>query len=256
MLPKISIITPSYNQGKYIERTIKSVLNQNYPNLEYIVMDGGSTDNTISILKKYSHKIIWQSKKDDGQGGAINQGFKKATGEILSYLNSDDTLEPGALEIVAQKYLDNPQLGWFVGKCRIINEKDMEIRKFITVYKNYWLSHYHRYGLLVLNFISQPAVFITNAVYKKTGEFNPKEYFEIDYDYWLRLSKKYSPIIIDYYLANFRAHKASRTSSDTLHFWQEIRTARKYTNNPFLIGLHLINYISILLGYLTLFKIK
>ena len=104
---KISVITPSYNQAQFIERTILSVLNQNYPNLEYIIMDGGSTDNTVEILKKYSDKIIWKSEKDNGQSGAINKGLKMATGDIVTYLNSDDIYELGTFEKIAEFFQKN-----------------------------------------------------------------------------------------------------------------------------------------------------
>ena len=119
---KISIITPSYNQAQFIERTILSVLNQDYKDIEYIIMDGGSTDGTVEILKKYSDHIIWKSEKDNGQSDAINKGLKMATGDIVAYLNSDDTYQPGAFKEVATFFEKNPDKKWVYGKCLIINE--------------------------------------------------------------------------------------------------------------------------------------
>ncbi len=253
--PLISIVTPSFNQAEFVERTIKSVVEQDYPNLEYIVMDGGSTDGTIEILKKYSQKIIWHSEKDKGQGDAINKGMKLAKGEIFGYLNSDDTLEPGALKTVADFFTKNPKKRWVFGKCRIINEKDREIRKSITAYKNFWLNCYHYNTLLVLNYISQPAVFWRREAYEKTALFNNRYFWALDYDYWLRLGKRYPPGFINHYLANFRVHKRSKTSIGVKNFLEEVEVAKKYTQNPLIIGLHYLNFVSIVFGYTLLSRL-
>ena len=252
-LPKISVITPSFNQAEFIERTIQSVLSQDYSNLEYIVMDGGSTDGTVEILKKYGKRIIWFSEKDKGQAEAVNKGLKIATGEIMAYLNSDDTYEPETLKLIADFFIKRPETMWVFGKCRIIDENDREIRKTITAYKNFWLRRYNYKTLLILNYISQPAVFWQRKAYENIGEFNLEEFWELDYDYWLRLGKRYQPGFIDEYLANFRVHQKAKTSVGVKHFWQEVEVAKKYTKNPGLIGLHCLNFWSIVLGY-TLFK--
>jgi glycosyltransferase involved in cell wall biosynthesis len=122
--PKITIITPSFNQGKYIERTIQSVLSQDYPNLEYIIIDGGSTDQTVDIIKKYErHLKYWVSEKDNGQSHAINKGLKYATGDIINWLNSDDYLEPQALNVIAESF--NSDIDIFCGYANLIYDKNI-----------------------------------------------------------------------------------------------------------------------------------
>src|SRR3990167_5455104 len=138
--PKISIVTPSFNQGKFIEKTITSILNQKYPNLEYIVMYGGSSDNTLNILKKYRNRIIYTSRKDNGQSDALNMGFKKTTGEIVGFVNSDDYLEEGSLFRIGEFFAKNPEAYWVTGKCFIVDHENREVRKLVTLYKNLLLK--------------------------------------------------------------------------------------------------------------------
>lgn len=159
MHPKISIITPSLNQGDFIEQTILSVLSQDYPNLEYLIVDGGSLDATLDVLAKYSGKVTWISEADKGQTEAINKGLRRATGSIVSYLNADDLLLPGTLKRVEQAFINHPQTYWVTGKCRIVDEENNEIRRPITVYKNILLGLHSFSSLLMTNYISQPATF-------------------------------------------------------------------------------------------------
>lgn len=252
---KISIVTPSYNQAQFIERTIMSVLSQNHPDLEYIVIDGGSTDGTVEILKKYSDKIIWKSEKDNGQSDAINKGLKIATGDIVAYLNSDDTYEPGALKKIAE-FFQNPPAGepdkkWVYGKCKIIDENDKEIRKPITAYKNLLLKNYNYSKLLSENFISQPATFWKRELLNKIGYFNEAEHFCMDYEYWLRIGKKYPAGVINEYLANFRYHTTSKSGSvNKKQFRDELRLAEKFGKEyPLSILLHKFNYFKIVFIY-------
>jgi len=248
--PRISIITPSFNQGGFIERTIESVLSQNYPKLEYIVMDGGSTDETIKILKSYGKKIIWKSEKDKGQAEAVNKGLKIATGEIVAYLNSDDIYEKNTLFKVANYFLKDPERKWIFAKCRIIDKNGKEIRKGITGYKNFFLKRYNYNTLLILNYISQPAVFWKKEVVKEIGYFKTGEYYNLDYEYWLRIGKKFKPGFINEYLASFRVHnKAKSGSSFFNHYWQEFRVAGRFTKNPLILSLHFLNFLTIILIY-------
>ena len=255
---KVSIITPSHNQVAFIERTILSVLNQNYSDLEYIIMDGGSTDGTIEILKKYSARIIWKSEKDNGQSNAINKGLRMATGDIVAYLNSDDTYEPGALKKVIDFFEKNPDKKWAHGKCRIINEKDKEIHRPITWYKNFLLKKYNYAKLLSENFISQPATFWKKELHQEFGYLNEKEYFCMDYEFWLRIGQKYPAGIVNSYLANFRYYANSKSGGiNKKQFQDELSIAKKFgTNHPLSIFLHKINYYKITFCYsiLNLFK--
>ena len=127
-LPRITIITPSYNQGEFIEQTIESILSQGYPDLEYIVMDGGSTDETVNILEKYEGQLYWVSEKDRGQAHAINKGWHRATGDIYAWLNADDLLNPGALTKVAREFSD-PKTHWLCGAADVINAAGHKIKQ-------------------------------------------------------------------------------------------------------------------------------
>jgi len=189
-LPRISIITPSYNQGSFIEETILSVLNQKYSNLEYFVIDGGSTDNTVEIIKKYESQITyWISEKDKGQTHAINKGLAKATGDIIAYINSDDYYLPGSFHLVAEEFLKRPNADIIHGICRYVNERGDKIGQqlasitrfdeIIDLWGVWWKGR---------NFV-QPEVFWTKKAFANIGYFNEKLYYVMDYEYWLRILK-------------------------------------------------------------------
>lgn len=250
-LPKISVITPSLNQGRYIERTIRSVLDQNYPNLEYIVVDGGSTDGTLEILKRYGSRLTWISEKDSGQSDGINKGMRTATGDIIAYLNSDDAYTPGALATVAQYFAADPSLMWLTGRCRIMGEDDHEVRSVITAYKNFLLEHYRYKLLLIANPISQPATFWKKEVVEEIGFFDPGEALVMDYDYWLRVGKRYQPAIVQKNLAAFRVHPQSKTSLGRfLMIQRECAVSRKYSRSVFINLLHYLHAFGMGIAYL------
>lgn len=183
--PKISIITPSYNQGQFIEQTILSVLGQQYPNVEYIIMDGGSTDNTVEIIKKYEHQIsYWQSKKDGGQSIAINDGFKKSTGDILYWLNSDDMLMPGALFRMANYFLLNPNAIYF-GNCLHFNEKSGGIYPYGSNVQ----ERFFKYPLSLVDTIIQPSSFWSKSIWQKVGLLREDLHFGFDWEWFLRAER-------------------------------------------------------------------
>jgi glycosyltransferase involved in cell wall biosynthesis len=238
-LPKISVITPTLNQVQFIEATIRSVLGQGYPNLEYLILDGGSTDGTVEILRKYEgERLHWISQKDGGQSNAINQGFHRATGDILAYLNSDDLYEPGALHAVGGYFARHPEAGWVTGKCRIIDGEGREIRRPITAYKNFWLRFGSYRVLQVLDYISQPATFWARRVIDRVGLLDEHEHLSMDYDYSLRVGVHFPLCFINTYLASFRVHPASKSRKIREHFNSDLMIARRYSNSRLMSRLH------------------
>ncbi|MGB7875552.1 MAG: glycosyltransferase family 2 protein [Anaerolineales bacterium] len=212
--PRISIVTPSLNQGNFIETTIQSVLSQKYPNLEYLIIDGGSTDDTLSILNSFNRQVKWISEKDNGQTDAINKGLRLVTGEIVAYLNADDVLLPGSLVDVAKIFMEHPEVQWLTGRCKIIDDNGVAVRGVISLYKNLLLYSSSFRILLVTNYISQPATFWCTEVLNLCGLFDSKFNYVMDYDYWLRIWKKVdAPYIYHQDLAGFRIQRNSKTTS-------------------------------------------
>jgi glycosyltransferase involved in cell wall biosynthesis len=247
---KISIIIPSYNASEFIEKTIQSILGQDYPEVECIVIDGGSTDGTLDILEKYEGKIIWTSEKDKGESDAINKGLRLASGDIVAYIDADDVYENGCFQKVANFFEKNPRVKWVCGKCKIINENGLEIRKPITSFKNFWLKRYSYKKLLVMNFIPQPAVFWRKELTNEIGLFNVTEHFVMDREYWFRAGTKYNLGFIDHYVASWRMHPRSKS---VLYFFREakdsLRIANKYAD------LRKPKILIILMQYLVFFSV-
>ncbi len=211
--PRISIVTPSYNQGRFIEETIRSVLLQNYPNLEYIVIDGGSTDNTTDIIKKYDRWITyWVSEKDNGQSEAINKGFEIATGEVLTWLNSDDWYEPGCLYEIGCQFV-NGVVQVVNGDCRFHYE-DSPSRDFTLRYGKvdedrllcYWSK-------LRWSNPPQPSVFFSKVALQKVGSLDVSLHYSMDHDLWLRLIRFYNFTYLPKIISNFRFHDSSKSFS-------------------------------------------
>lgn len=216
-LPLVTIVTPSYNQGRFIEETILSVLNQDYPNIEYIVMDGGSTDETCDILKKYSDRITWFSKKDNGQTDAINKGLRLAKGEILAYLNSDDTYLSGAIT-KAVMYLTSeyPKEKFVYGEGYHISAKGEIIERYPTEPFNFE-------RLTETCYICQPTTFWKREVIETIGLFDEKLHYAMDYDYWIRIVKQFgAPGYLKDYIANSRFYPETKTMSKRLEAHAEI----------------------------------
>lgn len=247
--PKISIVVPSFNKVDFVEETLKSIVNQKYPRLEVIVQDGGSTDGTLEILKKYARKypkiFNLESKKDKGQLDAINKGLSKATGEIVSFINADDIYEKGALRKVAEAYLKNPEALWFAGKGRVIDKKGKEIAKIATWYKSFLLSLNKKYFILVLNYLMQPSVFLTRKAYQKYGPFTGTKTAVMEYDLWLKLFQVQKPVVIPFFLSSFRLYPGSISTSKIKEMMKEDeKIVKKYTRNPLIILFHRIHNLA------------
>lgn len=253
MPPRISVIVPSYNMADYIGDTISSVVDQGYPDCECLVMDGGSTDGTIEILKRFGDRITWVSEKDNGQSDAINKGLRLASGDIVTYLNADDVYEKDCLGKVAGYFEKNPDVMWLYGKCRIVDRLGREVRRPVTWYKNFWQRRYSYLALLVTDFIAQPAAFWRRQLTEEMGLFDVDEHLVMEYEYWLRIGAKYQPGFIDDYLARFRLHPVSKSAtrfSDAAR--SAFRVARRYAagqGRGFLVPLQYLNYLTVVSVY-------
>jgi glycosyltransferase involved in cell wall biosynthesis len=207
MNPRISIITPSYNQVGFIERTMVSVLNQGYPNLEYIVMDGGSTDGTVEVIKRYSNQLAyWVSAPDDGQADAIRRGFEMSEGEILGYVNSDDLLLSGSLEHVAMQFQQHPEANFLAGGFSDIDEHGH------VTWCHWPVTPTFERLLLAGFYIGQPACYWTRQAYKRAGGIDTSFQFTMDYDLFLRILQKDRAIATNRLLACFRSHPESKSA--------------------------------------------
>jgi glycosyltransferase involved in cell wall biosynthesis len=223
-LPKISIVTPSYNQAAFLEKTILSVLTQNYLNLEYIIIDGGSTDGSLKIIKKYQkHLTYWQSKKDHGQADAVQQGFNRSTGKIMCWLNSDDILLPGTLKVVAGIFQQFPQIAWFTSRHLSINTNDNIV---IVGNRAGRLSSLIRLGLYhgkALGFIPQEGTFWRRQLYQASGNYIDNKYYCLDFKLWQRFANHACLVTLNIPLSAFRITPTQKTNpAEKNKYYQEI----------------------------------
>ncbi len=221
MLPRISVVTPSYNQAEYLEQTILSVLGQGYPNLEYIVMDGGSSDDSAAIIQRYeSHLAFWVSEKDNGQAAAINRGFGQATGDIICWLNSDDFFLPGILHRVAKELTSGPDL--IYGDCISFSQKGA--RSVINR-----PPAYDRELLGMWDYIVQPSSFWTRSLWEKAGVLNEGLHYAFDWEWFLRASQNGRFQKCDTIFSAYRFHESHKSSSGGDKRGREIcDVAKKY----------------------------
>lgn len=232
--PRITVVTPSFNQAPYIEQTLCSVLDQGYPNLEYIVIDGGSTDGSADIIRRYADRLTyWVSEPDQGQTHAINKGMARATGELRAYLNSDDLYVPGALELVAEAYSKHPGADLFYGDCRVIDEEGQNIggrrasisrfEEILDLWGVWWQTR---------NFV-QPEVFWTRRIAEKIGPLRDELHFVMDYDYWTRMlrvgAKAYG---IESELACFRMTSTQKSNLKDRSASEILAVVKEYLWDP------------------------
>jgi glycosyltransferase involved in cell wall biosynthesis len=227
-LPKISVVTPSYNQGQFLEQAIRSVLLQNYPNLELIIIDGGSTDNSIEIIKKYDPWIdYWVSEEDRGQGHAINKGIKKATGEIIFWLNSDDILLPNAFFYAAKYFINNKNTKMVIGQSYIINEKS----EIIGELKSYF-SDWEELATEPQNKIRQVSTFFSRSLFNEYGLIDECLNISMDSDILIRFTKFEIPLIVNNYFSAYRQHPSAKSSLLLLQGYEETDSKRmKYLDS-------------------------
>lgn len=268
-LPLVSIVTPSFNQADYLDATIKSVLEQSYPHIEYIVIDGGSTDGSVDVIQKYAsnsaqaavpgggkqfkHSInFWVSEQDKGQTDAINKGFAKAKGDIFAWINSDDTYaNPNAVADAMNFLITHPDIAMVYADCNFIDEQGKIIGKFAsrqTDYAKLRTGYVH---------IPQQTMFFRAKYWKELGPLDPSFYFAMDYDLWVRIAK-HAPI---QYLpgkiwANFRIHTSSKTNVNDERGWKEMPRVHYRDGGSFFAPIVAKYYLRKVIGPLWKWRIK
>jgi glycosyltransferase involved in cell wall biosynthesis len=222
-MPLFSIVTITYNSCRYLEETLKSVLSEEFSDFEYIIVDGGSTDGTLDIIKSYAaldKRIRWISEPDKGIADAMNKGILMATGEVVAHLHADDTYLDGTLSAVADRFAEQ-HTRWLTGRIRCVNTAGENL--YDTALKN----SYDLPDILYGNIISHPATFIRRSLFNEVGVFNIKYRYSMDYDLWLRISILEPPAVIDRVLATFRVHPDSLSSANILAAMDEEHSIRR-----------------------------
>lgn len=204
--PRVSIVTPSYNQGHFIEETIRSVLLQGYPDLEYIVIDGGSSDFSSRLIRKYEAWLsYWVSEPDRGQTEAIKKGWSRATGDILAYINADDSYLQGAVSTAMDAFCARPDAGMVYGTAVIVDDAGSELRAWQA--QPFDLRHM----LTVGSIVPQPSTFFSATALERVGSLNDEWQMIMDYELCIRLGMRYPAICVPRTLARFRAHDESKS---------------------------------------------
>ncbi|MEI6491520.1 MAG: glycosyltransferase family 2 protein [Verrucomicrobiota bacterium] len=221
-LPSISIVTPSYNQGAYLEQTIKSVCNQNYPRLSYAVVDGGSSDGSCDVINRYRAFLSYTvSEKDRGQSDAIAKGMRHVSGEIQAYLNSDDLLAPGVLRFVGSYFAEHPDVDVVYGHRIIVNHNAEEIGRWI-------LPRHYPESIIHFDFVPQETMFWRKSIAERIGGINPDLHYVMDWDFLLRLQNAGGTIRrLPYFMGCFRAHEVQKSQSGSEVGKQEILDVMK-----------------------------
>lgn len=235
--PLVSIVTPSYNQAAFLEQTLRSVLEQDYPAIEYLVADGGSTDGSVDILERYASKLAWWvSEKDHGQAEAINKGFARAKGKYVAWVNSDDYYEPGAIKAAVEVLEANPQLGMVFGDVQVV-DKDGRVLNNL---------HYGNWGLnelMTFHIIGQPSVFMRREVLEKAGHLDLSYHFMLDHQLWLRMGLQAPMQYIPRLMAGAHYHEDCKNLQQAAEFGKEayriadwMRSALEFTDRMALLA--------------------
>lgn len=216
-LPLVSIVTPSYNQVEYLEETIQSILTQDYPLIEYIIIDGGSTDGSLKVIQRYADRLAhWVSESDLGQTDAINKGFGLATGSIYAWLNSDDTYNPGAVREAVDYLRMHPEVGMVYGSAYYIDGQGERVGRYPAKATDY---NGLRRGV---NTVCQQSMFFRAELWDEVGPLDPSFYYAMDYDLWVRLARIAPIAFNDRFWANFRLHADSKSMTAAARCWPEI----------------------------------
>lgn len=223
-MSKISIVTPSFNQAQYLRRTIESVLNQGEVDLEYIIMDGCSTDGSVDILSEYGSRARIVIEKDKGQADAIAKGFAMASGDILAWLNSDDMYLPGTLAKVADAFRKGDE--FLYSHVIIVDAEDRELRRRVALPVGFDDLYFGQYT------IPQETTFFSRRLYMESGGVNPSYTYAMDYDLWLRMARIREPRLLDDYLACFRFHQGQKSSHTNLYVREAQQARKKLADGP------------------------
>lgn len=216
--PRVTVVTPSYNQGEYLEETLRSVLLQGYPDLEYIVVDGGSRDGSVDVIRRYEPWLTyWVSERDSGQSEAINKGLARCTGTILAWLNSDDRLQPGAMQAMVRALMAQPPVGVMYGDYAEIDERGELLGRHRA-------PAFDIRRQVVRQLIPQPAAFFRRAVWEQVGPLNPEFHYIMDRDLWTRAALYWPIVHVPVSMADMRIHSVSKTVAQTERFMLEAET--------------------------------
>ena len=229
--PGVSVVTPSFNQGQYIEETIRSVLLQGYPNLEYMIVDGGSTDGSVDIIRKYEPWLAhWVSEPDRGQSHAINKGWSRATGEVLAWLNSDDVYVQGAVGTAVNALSQHPEVAVVYSNCQYVDTEGGRI-----VLRRSAEFDLRRLLWNLSSYIPQPTAFICKSALAEVGFMNETLQYSMDYDLWLRIGMRYAFRYVDEVWAATRMHVQAKTVAFQREIWElKIKVFRAAMSSPYL----------------------
>ncbi len=228
-LPRVSIVTPSFNQGRFLSSAIDSVLSQDYPEIEYLVIDGGSTDESLDVLRGYGDRVAWISEPDDGQADAIDKGIRRTSGEVLAWLNADDRYLPGAVTAAVDAFVADPTLAVVYGDAETVDPDGHRIETY---------SHVEVFDLArlvnVLDYIVQPATFFTRTAYESAGGLDRSLHYCLDYDLWIRMGRLAPMRYVNRTLAQVRLHPDTKTASGGLPRLLEIEAMIRRHGRPLL----------------------
>jgi len=233
-----SVVTPCLNAEATVAAALRSVREQGYAPLEHVVVDGGSTDGTMAIVRAAGEHVRWVSEPDRGLSDAMNKGIAMARNDVVGWLNADDVYLPGTLQKVADAFGRRPHAQWVTGRCLIIDADGREIRRGITRYKDALLRRYSFPLFLTQNFISAPATFVRRDALRAVGGFEERFRYSMDYDVWLKLARRSAPVVLDEPLACFRMAEGSLSMSGfERQFREHEQNAREHgAGHPFAVA--------------------